>query len=136
ADRAARALAFHHENEMARPHYYRVTFDNGLRTEITPTDHAAMLRFSFPGDDASLIFDNVNNMGGLTLDPASGTVTGFSDVASGLSAGATRLFVYATFDRPVTASGLLPGGGGPNVTGYFRFAGRAGTMRSPTWLIP
>ena len=61
ADRpAARALAFRHDNEIARPHYYGVTFENGLKTEIAPTDHAAMFRFTFPGDDASLIFDNVN----------------------------------------------------------------------------
>src|SRR5439155_16033313 len=118
ADRSARSLAFRHENEVPRPYYYGVTFDNGVRTEIAPTDHAAMFRFTFPGNDASLVFDNVNNAGGLTLDTAAGTVTGFSDVRSGLSAGATRLFVYATFDKAVTAGGPLGGGGGANVTGY------------------
>ena len=29
-----------------------------------------MMRFTFPGDNANLIFDNVNDNGGLTLDPA------------------------------------------------------------------
>ena len=51
ADRSARALPFRHANEVARPHYYGVTFENGLKTEIAPTDHAAMLRFTFPGAD-------------------------------------------------------------------------------------
>ena len=50
--RDARALPFHHANEVARPHYYGVTFDNGIKGEIAPTDHAALLRFSFPGGDA------------------------------------------------------------------------------------
>lgn len=138
ASRTARALPFHHANETAQPHYYGVTFDNGLRTEITPTDHAALMRFTFPGDAANLIFDNVNDKGGLSLDTARGTVTGFSDVKSGLSTGATRLFVYAVFDAPVTGGGPLDGGGGENVTGYLRFApgaDRTVTMRIATSLI-
>lgn len=152
ASRTGRALPFHHANETARPHYYGVTFDNGLKTEITPTDHAALMRFTFPGDRASLIFDNVNNKGGLSLDTGRGIVTGFSDVRSGLSVGATRLFVYGTFDAPVTGGGRIANGGcgvsrssgagactgGKDVTGYLRFkpgADRTVTMRIATSLV-
>ncbi|MFH8366640.1 GH92 family glycosyl hydrolase [Streptomyces sp. NPDC018031] len=138
ADRTARALAFRHENETARPHHYGVRFENGLRADIAPTDHAAIMRFTYPGDDATVVFDNVNNSGGLTLDPEHGVVTGFSDVRSGLSTGASRMFVYGVFDAPVTASGRLPGGGGKDVTGYFRFrpgADRTVTLRIATSLI-
>ena len=49
-----------------------------------------------------MVFDNVTNQGGLTLDKDTGVVTGYSDVKSGLSTGATRLFVYGEFDAPVT----------------------------------
>src|SRR4051794_35161657 len=108
ADRSARALAFRHENEVARPHHYGVTFENGMRTDIAPTDHAALFRFTFTGDSSNLIFDNVDNRSGLTIDQAQGVVSGYSDVRSGLSNGATRMFVYATFDKPMTASGMLP----------------------------
>jgi predicted alpha-1,2-mannosidase len=132
ADRRTRALAFRHANEVARPHYYRVTFENGLRTEIAPTDHAALLRFTFPGATSSLIFDNVNEDGGLTIDPK-GVVTGYSDVRSGLSNGATRLFVYATFDRPIKASGMLDADGRP--AGYARFDASSVNMRIATSLI-
>ncbi|WP_066944594.1 GH92 family glycosyl hydrolase [Streptomyces lushanensis] len=138
ASRTARALPFRHENETARPHYYGVTFENGLRTEMTPTDHAAMVRVTYPGADASMVFDNISNAGGLTLDPETGSFTGFSDVRSGLSTGATRLFVYGVFDAPVTAGGKLSGGAGPDVTGYLRFdAGedRTVTLRIATSLI-
>ncbi|MER5253137.1 GH92 family glycosyl hydrolase [Streptomyces sp. NPDC002855] len=121
ASRTKRALPFKHEKETARPHYYGVTFENGLKAEMAPTDHAAMMKFTYPGDDASVIFDNVSEKGGLTLDKESGVVSGFSDVKSGLSTGATRLFVYGTFDAPVTAGGKLDGGGGGDVTGYLRF---------------
>ncbi|KIF77365.1 alpha-mannosidase [Streptomyces sp. 150FB] len=130
ADRTARALPFRHENEVAKPHYYGVTFENGLKTELTPTDHAAMMRVTYPGDDASMVFDNISNDGGLTLDPATRSFSGFSDVKSGLSTGATRLFVYGVFDAPVTASGKLTGGGGDDVTGYLRFdAGKDRTVQ-------
>ncbi|MFJ4915760.1 GH92 family glycosyl hydrolase [Streptomyces sp. NPDC088726] len=138
ASREARALPFRHENETARPHYYGVTFENGLKAEMTPTDHAARMRFTYPGKDASMVFDNVSNDGGLTLDPETSSFTGFSDVKSGGSTGATRLFVYGVFDAPVTGSGKLSGGGGDDVTGYLRFdAGRDRTvnLRLATSLI-
>ncbi|MFH8559617.1 GH92 family glycosyl hydrolase [Streptomyces sp. NPDC017988] len=138
ASRTKRALPFRHEKETARPHYYGVTFENGLKAEMAPTDHAAMMRFTYPGDDASVIFDNVSEKGGLTLDEEKGIVSGFSDVKSGLSTGATRLFVYGTFDAPATAGGKLAGGGGGDVTGYLRFApgkDRTVTLRLATSLI-
>ncbi|MEU0840903.1 GH92 family glycosyl hydrolase [Streptomyces sp. NPDC005962] len=138
ASRTARALPFRHDKETARPYGYGVTFENGLKAEIAPTDHAAVMRFTYPGEDASVVFDNVNNNGGLTLDPEHGVVSGYSDVKSGLSTGATRMFVYGVFDAPVSASGKLPGGGGKDVTGYFRFApgkDRTVTLRLATSLI-
>jgi predicted alpha-1,2-mannosidase len=130
--RTNRALAFRHENETARPYYYGVRFENGLEAEMTPTDHAAALRFTYPGDDASVLFDNVTEQAGLTLDREHGIVTGYSDVKSGLSTGATRLFVYGVFDKPVT------GGSANGVKGYLRFdAGRdrTVTLRLATSLI-
>ncbi|MFE1310920.1 GH92 family glycosyl hydrolase [Streptomyces sp. NPDC058755] len=131
-DRETRELAFRHENETARPYYYGVRFENGLKAEMTPTDHAAALRFTYPGDDASVLFDNVTEQAGLTLDKEHGIVTGYSDVKSGLSTGATRLFVYGVFDKPVTD------GSATGVKGYLRFdagADRTVTLRLATSLI-
>ncbi len=130
--REARELAFRHENETARPYYYGVEFENGLKAEMAPTDHAAALRFTYPGDDTSVLFDNVTDQAGLTLDKDAGVVTGYSDVKSGLSTGATRLFVYGVFDKPVTD------GDSGGVKGYLRFdAGddRTVTLRLATSLI-
>ncbi|MFI7405022.1 GH92 family glycosyl hydrolase [Streptomyces sp. NPDC049541] len=130
--RQARELAFRHENETARPYHYGVRFENGLKAEMAPTDHAAALRFTYPGDDASVIFDNVTEQAGLTLDKDNGIVTGYSDVKSGLSTGATRLFVYGVFDRKVTD------GSSSGVRGYLRFdAGEdhTVTLRLATSLI-
>jgi predicted alpha-1,2-mannosidase len=136
ASRTARALPFRHANEIARPHYYGVTFENGMKTEIAPTDHAAIFRFTFTGASSNLIFDNVSSDAGLKIDGANGVVTGWSDVRSGLSNGATRMFMYATFDKPVTASGKLSASG--RDAGYVKFdttADKTVTMRIATSLI-
>lgn len=129
--REARQLAFRHENETARPYYYGVRFENGLKAEMTPTDHAAVLRFTYPGDDASVLFDNVTDQAGLTLDKESGTFSGYSDVKSGLSTGATRLFVYGVFDAPVEE------GSSSGVKGHLRFKpeNKTVTLRIATSLI-
>ncbi|KTF38039.1 GH92 family glycosyl hydrolase [Xanthomonas vesicatoria] len=136
ADRSKRALAFSHANEVARPYRYAVQFDNGLHADIAPTDHAALFRFRFPDhDDANLLFDNVDARGGLRLDAATQTLSGYTDVRSGLSTGATRMYVYASFDRPWTASGRIDTG---RPTGWIKFdAGdaRQVQMRIATSLI-
>ena len=41
----ARATKFSHDNEIAKPHYYKVTFDNGITTEMAPTTRGVHLRF-------------------------------------------------------------------------------------------
>jgi predicted alpha-1,2-mannosidase len=135
--RSARALEFSHDDETAKPYYYGVTFKNGLKTEIAPTDHAAELRFTFTGGASSLIFDNVNSNAGITLTPSGGNgqtvLTGYSDVSSGgLSVGARRMFVYAVFDRPST------GAGGSGVTRYLSFdtsSSKVVTMKIATSFI-
>ena len=121
ANREKRALSFSHDHEIAHPHYYKVAFDNGIVGEMTPTDHAAMLRFSFPGKHGQLVFDNRTDQGSITLDPAQRSFSGYSDVKSTLSTGATRLFFYATVDQPVAESGRLTGEGRDHVTAWFGF---------------
>ena len=53
---------------------------------------------------------------------------------SGLSNGATRMYVYATFDKPIKSSGMLTEGNRPS-TGYARFDARTVNMRIATSLI-
>ncbi|MCC8537007.1 GH92 family glycosyl hydrolase [Xanthomonas axonopodis pv. poinsettiicola] len=136
ADRDKRALAFSHANEVARPYRYAVQLDNGIHAEIAPTDHAALFRFRFPDHgDANLLFDNVDARGSLQLDAQTQTLSGYTDVRSGLSTGATRMYVYASFDRPWTASGRIESG---RPTGWIKFApgsARQVQMRIATSLI-
>ncbi|GIF08938.1 GH92 family glycosyl hydrolase [Actinoplanes siamensis] len=98
---STRALAFSHDDEIARPDLYRVKLQNGLVAEMTPTDHGGVARFTFPAGPAtgSLVFQN----GTFTIGTG-GTVTGWVDNGSGLSAGRSRMFYAGTFDRAPAAS--------------------------------
>ncbi|HET9738117.1 MAG TPA: GH92 family glycosyl hydrolase [Solirubrobacteraceae bacterium] len=95
------ALTFRHANEVASPHRYAVKFDNGIGTEIAPTDHAALFRFTFPGDSGGLNFRNVGARDRWDVNISDGVLTGWTETRSGLSNGATRMFIYATFDQPM-----------------------------------
>ena len=97
-----RRLTFHHENETARPDIYDVTFDNGIRTEVTATDHGAVYRFTFTGDAGSVLVDQLVDDSKLTI--AGDTVTGWVDGGSGWP-GRSRMFVHGTFDTAPAIAG-------------------------------
>ncbi|QQP96635.1 GH92 family glycosyl hydrolase [Lysobacter enzymogenes] len=100
-DRGKRALSFGHDQEIARADYYQVRFDNGMVAEMTPTDHAAMLRFTYPESRGRLLFDQRDEHGDIAVDTRDGVLSGWTENKSKLSAGAGRLYFYARFDRPV-----------------------------------
>ena len=65
-----RALAFRHENEIGKPHYYKVRFDNNITTEMSPSERGAHLRFSFPqGSKAYLVLDGYTRLSGVEIFP-------------------------------------------------------------------
>ncbi|MBB5850002.1 GH92 family glycosyl hydrolase [Amycolatopsis umgeniensis] len=134
-DRSRRALAFSHDDEIDRPHHYGVRFANGVTADIAPADHAALFRFTFPGDRGWLLFDNARNRGTVRLDAAKGVVTGHTWVRSRLSAGAKRMFVHAEFDVPAERGGKIRRPAWRTVTGVLEFAAGEVTMRIATSLI-
>jgi len=109
---SGRALAFDHQDEVARPDHYRVHLDGGIIAETAPADHGGVWRFTFPqtAPTGSLVVDTVDNNGSFTVDPATGTMTGWVDNGSGLSVGRSRMFVYGVFDRAAKATGTAPSG--------------------------
>lgn len=121
-DPAARALPFRHANEEAAAHRYRVGFDNGLVATAAPTDHAVALRFEYPGEDATLLLDQLDNNGSLRIgtgDDGLPVLSGYVDGSENSTA--LRMYFYVTADRPVTDSGMLDGGHG-DVAGWVSFA--------------
>lgn len=115
-----RALEFRHDDETARPDLYSVEFTGGLTAEVTPTDHAGVYRFTFPGSTGSVLVDRVSGDASLTIG-ADGVLTGWVDGGSGLSVGRTRMFVHGEFDRTPTDTGATPNGDRSGVARYAAF---------------
>ena len=109
---SGRAIPFDHDDEVARPDHYRVNLDGGIIAETAPADHGGVYRFTFPDSapTGSLVLDTVDNNGTFTVDAATGTLSGWVDNGSGLSAGRSRMFVHGTFDRAARATGVAPNG--------------------------
>lgn len=137
-DRRQRALSFSHAHETARADAYRVTFDNGLVAQMTPTDHAAMMAFTFPGDRGQLLLDNVSDDGAVTIDPDQRSFSGYSDENSARTLGASRMFFVGQVDQPVIASGRFAGSEREHVAAWLGFDTRTHktvTVRIATSLI-
>lgn len=133
--RRDRALPFSHAGETDRPHHYGVRFDCGITTDIAPTDHGAIMRFTFPAGQGWLLFDNVRNFGKVNIDTARRTVTGHTWVRSRSSAGTHKMYLHATFDQAPLAGRRLRRPPWRTVTGYATFAEHEVTMRIATSLI-
>lgn len=72
---------------------------SGVKMEVSPTEHAAAARFTFPADAAyrNLIFDCEFADGGLSFDPETNSFTAYSDHVKD---GSTRMYVYGVFNTP------------------------------------
>ncbi|MDB6018101.1 MAG: alpha,2-mannosidase, partial [Pedosphaera sp.] len=117
----ARASDFRHENEIAQPNYYSVQLDTWkVRAEITPTERAARLRFTFQGaGDSFVVLDGFDQGASVEIMPGENKITGAVRYHCGEVPNiyASNYFVMV-FDRPFAAHGVwsLAGGVKSNVT--------------------
>ncbi len=101
-----RELAFRHENETGKPYYYKVTFDNNITTEMSPTERGAHLRFSFPeGHKSYLVLDGYTRISGVKILPEKRMITGYVNNGHGFQKGWKNHFV-AVFDQPFESYGV------------------------------
>ncbi|SDP35675.1 alpha-1,2-mannosidase, putative [Phyllobacterium sp. YR620] len=93
---------FDRKNEVAMAHYYSVTFENKIKTEITPTDHAAYFRFTAPDTMAktTIAFDTFEGLGSLKVDQAQGTASGYAN--HGSNAYTPKMYFFIKFDNKIT----------------------------------
>ena len=104
----ARASAFSHTREEARPYYYKVKLDDsGVTTEIAPTDHASVWRFTFSNSNkAFVLFDIIDSAAGsIAVNQAERTVQGYVDQNG------PRMYFFAKIDRDIPSFGTSSGKG-------------------------
>lgn len=101
-DQEERASWFSHKAETARPYYYKVYLaDYDVATEITPTERAAVFRFTFPQtNDASVIIDAFDKGSSTQVLPEKNAVIGYTTRNSGGVPENFRNYFVIVFDKP------------------------------------
>jgi predicted alpha-1,2-mannosidase len=139
-DPAARALAFDHREEVARPDRYSVPLADGTLLEAAPTDHGLFLQTSFAEDaeGAHLLIEGVDEQTHLELAGAvfDGTFTGWVENGGSFrEAGRTRMYLAGTLDPQPTSIGPAPGGLSSARVATFPAGTRTVTVRLATSFI-
>ena len=104
-DEESRQSWFSHQSEEARPYYYSVYLaDHDIRAEITPTDRAAVLRFTFPESDESAVVVDAFDRGSAVKVIDNQTVAGFTTRNSGGVPENFRNYFVVRFSKPFEAA--------------------------------
>lgn len=110
-NRTAFATGFTHAHEVAKPGYYSVVLDNGIKTELTTTVRSGFGRFTYPaGQPATMAINAASDVNGsadaaIDIDPAHRAVSGWSAGGYFCHARARTvdfrtIYFYAVFDHP------------------------------------
>lgn len=99
-----RASWFSHKAEIARPYYYSVYLaDHDVTTEITPTERAARLRFTYPTtDSAFVVVDALDKGSYIKVIPGENKIIGYTTKNSGGVPANFKNYFVLYFDKPFT----------------------------------
>ena len=97
-----RASWFSHKAETAKPHYYKVYLaDYDVVTEISPTERAAMFRFTFPQNEKSFVAIDAFDRGSyVTVVPEENKIIGYTTRNTGGVPENFRNYFVIFFDKP------------------------------------
>lgn len=111
-DSEKRASWFSHKTETATPYYYSVYLaDYDVTAEITPTDRAAVFRFTFPETDkAYIVIDAFDKGSGIEILPEKQMVIGYTTRNSGGVPENFKNYFIIRFDRPFDAHAVVADG--------------------------
>ena len=103
-DQERRASWFSHKTEIAKPHYYKVYLsDYNVTTEITPTERAAMFRFTFAEEkNAYIVVDAFDRGSYVKVIPAENKIIGYTTKNSGGVPENFKNYFVIEFDKPFT----------------------------------
>ncbi len=107
-----RASWFSHKAETATPYYYRAYLaDHDVVTEITPTDRAAIFRFTFPEtENAYVVVDPFDNGSSVSIIPAENKIVGYTTKNSGGVPENFKNYFVIEFDKPFTYTAAVDNG--------------------------
>jgi len=106
-----RASWFSHKSEIAKPHYYSVYLaDHNVTAEITPTERAAAMRFTFPKtNEAYVVIDALDKGSYIKIIPAEQKIIGYTTKNSGGVPENFKNYFVIEFDRPFANTGVWTG---------------------------
>lgn len=107
-----RASWFSHKGEVAKPYYYKVYLaEHDVLAEVTPTERAAMFRFTFPENEHSYIVVDAFDKGSFVkIDKNKKRITGYSTRNSGGVPDNFKNYFVIEFDKPFTYSTIVDNG--------------------------
>ena len=108
-DENKRASWFAHKGETAKPYYYKVYLaEHDVVTELTPTERAAMFRFTFPENEHSyVVVDAFDKASSVKIDVAKRRITGYSTRNSGGVPDNFRNYFVIEFDKAFTYKAVV-----------------------------
>ena len=103
-DQDIRASWFSHKSEVVKHYYYKAYLaDHVVITELTPTDRAALFRFTFPENDHSyIVVDALDNGSYIKVIPEENKIIGYSTKNSGGVPENFKNYFIIEFDKPFT----------------------------------
>lgn len=111
-DEDGRASWFSHKTEEARPYYYKVYLaDTDVTTEITPTERAAMFRFTFPKTNNSyVVIDAMDQGSHIKIIPGENKIIGYTTKNNGGVPENFKNYFIITFNKPFTYTATVDNG--------------------------
>ena len=99
-----RASWFSHKGEVAKAYYYKVYLaEHDVVTELTPTDRAALFRFTFPENDHSyIVVDALDKGSYVKVIPEENKIIGYTTKNSGGVPDNFKNYFIIQFDKPFT----------------------------------
>ena len=103
-DQDKRASWFSHKGEVAKAYYYKVYLaEHDIVTELTPTERAAMFRFTFPENEHSyVVVDALDKGSYIKVIPEENKIIGYSTKNSGGVPDNFKNYFVIEFDKPFT----------------------------------
>ena len=101
-DQNERASWFSHKGEEAKAYYYKVYLaEHDVVVELSPTDRAALFRFTFPeSKDSYVVVDAFDRGSHVKVDAANNRITGYTTRNSGGVPRDFKNYFVVEFDKP------------------------------------